>query len=368
MADRGGRFKAFAKRGAALVLSLLVGFALVELLLRILDYTPAVSSPLSGFHRTDPDLGWRGVPGYSGRFKTRLFDIPVETDGEGFRKGAEAEVEEGAPDLWVLGDSTVWGWGVAAGELFTDHLQKAAGPGLRVRNYGINAYGTLQERLLLEQLLESRSAPAKLLLMVCANDFDDNLTSKNGTAPHLVATEAGWEIANQPVASRIGGISSVLARRSRACAFLSYCTAVAKELRRQRGKATEAARAGAAGELSPELPEGFSGDRAEAMALLLGQIAELCEGRSVPVEIAVYPLLGDPGIRSAASVTVERICDGLPGVRFVEIESGLAEGREDLFFGSGDFHWNAEGNRRGAEAYLSRTGFIVPTRPLDRDP
>lgn len=345
-------------RLALLVCSLVFSFLLVEILLRVFDYTPAVSSPLSGFHVADERLGWKGIPNRRTRFKTLNFDAAVATDAEGFRPVVSGvEPVPDAPEVWVLGDSTVWGWGVDNGGLFVDHLQELAGPSVRLRNFGINAYGTVQQYLLLESLLSTRNPPAKVVLMVCSNDFGDNFSHQELARPYLVPAGSGegFEIANLPVGRKIGGWKSTAARHSKAFAFLSYCVAMTKQIRRSIRHAKTASAP------SEEPGPGTISDarvgspQREAMAWMLGRIADLCEGKGATLEVTSFPSASKRILRSTESMTLEEICAELPGVYFVEIETGMGEG--EFFFGRGDFHWNAAGNRRGAEVYFERTTF-----------
>ncbi len=349
-----------ASRLVLLLVSAGLALGLVEILLRVLDYSPAVSGPLTGFHVADEQLGWIGIPDHRARFKTLNFDVLVETDGEGFRRVVSGvDPAEGAPEVWVLGDSTVWGWGVADGELFVDQLQELAGPSVRLRNFGINAYGTLQVLLLLERLLASRPAPAKVLLMVCDNDFDDNLSDRNRCSPCLVpaAGGEGFEIANLPVERKIGGFASNLARQSRAVSFLFYCSALAKQLRDRPAETAEMAKAVPKKPGSKAAsPARIGSPKREAMEHLLGRFAARCAEHGAALDVIPFPRPAGPHLRSAASMTLEEICADLPQVNFVELETGMAEGDEVHHLGRGDFHWNAAGNRRGAEVYFGKAG------------
>lgn len=349
-------------RLSLLLLSLFVALVLVEVLLRAVGYSPAVSAPLNGFHVADDDLGWVGIPNRSARFKTLNFDALVETGEDGFRTIVSSVVpHEDASEVWLMGDSTAWGWGVANGGLFADHLQELAGPSVRLRNFGVNAYGTLQELLLLERLLASHKAPAKVVLMVCGNDFDDNLSHRDLKSPCLVPADGGegFGISNRPVAEKIGG--AALSRHSRAIAFLSYGSAVFKQVRKQfnersgdkgsdTGPRKPVSQPGAASPARVDAP------KREAMAYLLGRIDSLCAEHGIVLDVVPFPRAGGRYLRSAESMTLEEICGGLPHTNFVEIETGMVEKPGDYYFGRGDFHWNAVGNRRGAEVYFEKSG------------
>jgi len=204
--------------------SLFVALCFGELLLRIVGFSPAVMSPLTSFHRADPEIGWLGVPTYEARFKTLNFDVRVELNEEGFRrKQSEVEAEEDAAGIWLFGDSFAWGWGVNNGELWSDHLQTLGGPEYRVTNHGINAFGTVQQLLLLRRRLETGPAPSDVVILVCVNDFIDNLSDQGGVRPFVKRDEitGEWRIANTPVRKRVGGMGTRLRRNSYALTFLA---------------------------------------------------------------------------------------------------------------------------------------------------
>ena len=55
-----------AKVGQRLLLlagSLLVALVVIEIILRVIGYSPAVSSPLTSFHQADERLGWIEITG-----------------------------------------------------------------------------------------------------------------------------------------------------------------------------------------------------------------------------------------------------------------------------------------------------------------
>lgn len=352
--------KQTGKRVFLLSLSLFIAFILIEIALRLIGYSPAVTSPLTGFHVSDDRLGWSGIPNYSARFKTLNFEAFVQLNDAGFREVTSSVTpEEGAPEVWMFGDSTTWGWGVSNGEIFADVLQEKAGPSLRIENFGMNAYGTVQEFLLFEELLGRRDPPRKVILMVCENDFADNLTDQSGARPYLkaVGTTEGFEIANLPVARRIGGASASLTRYSYAWSFLSYCSSLYKQIRTRRQYENMFT---GSWETAGIVPEGVDPNRIakepyEAIRFAVKKFDALCRQHRIELDIISFPQVSSPYVKTSASIALEEICGDLKA-NLVDIESGMIEDRINYYIGGNDTHWNAAGNRKGAEVYLDRVG------------
>jgi len=141
-------------RGAASVVLALVA---CEVVLRVAGVVPdAAPASVRGeplVHAPDPRLGWRTVPG--------AYVLPPYAPGgasaaltvwpDGSRATAEPPVEDVRRVLllgcsftfgWAVGDDATWGWRLQAWH-----------PEMRVVNHGVNAYGTYQALLLLEDLL-----------------------------------------------------------------------------------------------------------------------------------------------------------------------------------------------------------------------
>jgi len=158
-----------------------VGIAVLagELLLRAGGYETRVFNPLHSFHEPDPEIGRRGKPGVRGRFRQLEFDVQIEHDARGFRKhlhpapaAAEAEGQ-----VLVVGDSFVWGWGVAPGESVSDQLARLL-PDRRVRNLGLTGSGTARQYALFEREVPELGPDDEVLLLFFGNDFSDDLSGR----------------------------------------------------------------------------------------------------------------------------------------------------------------------------------------------
>jgi lysophospholipase L1-like esterase len=165
----------------ALVASVAVMGALLlcELALRVGGYTPLYFNPLNAFHEPHPLVGYRGKPGFVGRFHKPDFDVVVVQDENGFRR-PEHQLPRAESRMAVLafGDSFTWGWGVAQGRVFTDVLSRLM-PDVRVVNFGLNASGTVQQFALFEAYGKEQLRPGDVvLLMFFNNDFEENVSGR----------------------------------------------------------------------------------------------------------------------------------------------------------------------------------------------
>lgn len=153
---------------------LLWTFLVLEISVRFL-WSPFVHSGFAvegiRLFQHDSRLGWVGVPAISGKRKIFGVEVTVTHNELGFRD--VPYVKGDRPELWVLGDSFVWGYQVEQDERFTDRLQSYMS-NWQVRNFGISGYGTDQELLVLKEQLKSGSPELVILLFTTLNDFADN--------------------------------------------------------------------------------------------------------------------------------------------------------------------------------------------------
>jgi hypothetical protein len=96
--------------------------------------------------RYDPELTYILKPGRC-TFANLEFSTELQINHLGLRDD-EAALE--TPDVIVLGDSYVMGWGVQQDETLTRALARASG--LKVLNAGVSSYGTVRELKLLDRL------------------------------------------------------------------------------------------------------------------------------------------------------------------------------------------------------------------------
>ncbi len=207
-------WKLWLTRAGLMTCGALIGGVVVEAALLGSDSIPLERSPLRGYHSYDPVLGWVGTPGHIGRFRGAEFDIVVANAENGFRRSeVPFDGPADAPRAAFFGDSFTWGWGVAQGEVFTDRLQELEPRDRRILNRGVNAYGTAQQRHLLERVL-TEDKPDVVVVMFFGNDPEECVNDRGGKRP-VFALESGKLVPmNVPVRTRITGPFRELSKRS----------------------------------------------------------------------------------------------------------------------------------------------------------
>jgi hypothetical protein len=163
-------------RALAVVLSTVVACILAEGALCVSGYWRHYANPFRSFHEFDPELGVRGRPNLSGRLINREVDVLIEHDAHGFRQSVhrhESSADRG--DVFVLGDSFIWGYAVGQGKVVTDRMEDLL-EGRQVHNFGLCSAGTLIEYVIFEKYVQSRMRPGDtVVLSFYGNDFNDNV-------------------------------------------------------------------------------------------------------------------------------------------------------------------------------------------------
>jgi hypothetical protein len=225
--ERPGRLARWALAAGSLCLT----FAAAEIAMRAGGCQPRTATVLSTYFQPDAVLGWRGRPGAVCRFVTSSFDVEITHGPDGFRAcpgGKPArDADTAAEIVWCLGDSYVWGWGVADGETFVDVLNRDSAPGRAFRNLGVSGFGTVQEYLLLGEMLAKEPAPDQVLLVFCENDLADNVEKGR---PRFVWEEDRFVIEGAPAPSWMRQCGSWLKRHSLAFNYLNFYYTAAKNL------------------------------------------------------------------------------------------------------------------------------------------
>lgn len=121
--------------------------------------------PAGTFFKAHPERGYTQLPG---PFKITLTDgyqFTVTHDAHGMRiTHPPAAVDRPPkPEIWILGCSLTHGWSLNDEETYPWLVQQAL-PDYEVVNAGMMGYGTLQARLLFQEMLASRPKPAVVVL------------------------------------------------------------------------------------------------------------------------------------------------------------------------------------------------------------
>lgn len=137
-------------------------------------YSVSTTGDQYRFYQFDPVLGWSNTPGVTGTYKREEFEYTISINKYGMRQHP-VDKDHKARDyrIAVLGDSFVWGIGVADESRFTEILERLL-PGTEVLNFGVSGYGPIQYYLMLDEVTQFN--PDLVILSFClANDYEDNV-------------------------------------------------------------------------------------------------------------------------------------------------------------------------------------------------
>ena len=339
--SRASRFALWALLGWCAAVGL--GVLLLEGGLRLAGRDPVFINPLNSFHRGHPVVGWLGVPGLAARFVRPEFDVRIVTGPDGFRESG-ARVVPGADAVRVsfLGDSFTWGWGGGQGEVVTDPLQDAAGPGFAILNRGLNAWGTVQQALLLEELV-AREPPDAVAVMFFRNDFANNLDAKGGRRPYLTWPGPGESAVWHPVRRPLGGWWRELRRRSAALTLLAEGW--------NRGRARLEGDEGGAGPRARPAP---TPREVRAFEASLARIRSICWGRCALVVVYIAdpseldPATGPSPIGRAVAEVASRL--EIDFIDLLPVFRGASRPEPSPLYFPQDQHWTARGHALAAAA------------------
>lgn len=331
------RSKRWLQNLALSAVTTLLCVLVVELALRLISPVQTFVNPLSSFHRFDPELGWTGTPNLKAKFRKIDFDVMVRSDAEGFRaRESTVQPRPASPVIAVLGDSFTWGWGVGNGKVFTDVMQDELGTAAEIRNFGVNAYGTLQELLLLKRYLSNGLRPQYVVVMFYQNDFYDNVGAED-RKPWLSVVGTNVTIRNHPVAGRAVSPLKKVVKASYLLSAIGYAIDFAKEKRR----VTEL-------EQATFTDNSVADEPRAAMAFCLEQFREACERTGIKLWFVYVPSFTDVQSQTTSQVRVaiKSLCDQ-KGVALLDLTGDFraAAGNRPLtYYFPHDSHWNEAGH------------------------
>jgi hypothetical protein len=169
--------------------------------------------------RRDPDLGWTLKPDVAWPVGSAPWENGLTTNAAGFRDAPHAEAKApGAYRIAVLGDSFVFGSGVAQDAILTRRLAAHLGPGFEIVNLGVPGYGTDQELLTLRRWGKKLS-PDLVLVGFFWNDLMENVSDRIYGLPKPRFTVEGGRLVPHPPAgfsapSTFARLDASLASRS----------------------------------------------------------------------------------------------------------------------------------------------------------
>lgn len=134
----------------AVLVSVLIGFAIFEGGLRLTSFAPEESG-----NRFDPELGWSKQPGVVIERSRAEFDVTLEINEHGLRDDPlpDPAKPDGVFRIVCLGDSFTMGYTVQRDELFVDLLERwwqSEGRSIELINAGVEGYSTDQAARWLE--------------------------------------------------------------------------------------------------------------------------------------------------------------------------------------------------------------------------
>ena len=227
--------------------SLLFCFLALEVALRVGGAKPQTATVLSSYFEFDSATGWIGRPDAVAQFTTTNFDVHISHDQTGLRhSGLDwplSEDQQHAEEVvWCLGDSGTWGWGVDDGNTYVDHLNQLS-DGRRVyRNLGMAGFSSVQQSLLLEQMLAKGHKPDRVMVLFCGNDVWENLDAENQDPPraYFSVVDGKAEIQNLPVPpSRSWNVRAWFKKNSLAYNYLYFYAKSAQRGLKERRNAQE---------------------------------------------------------------------------------------------------------------------------------
>jgi lysophospholipase L1-like esterase len=125
----------------------------------------------------DEQLGWAHAPSSQGRFTHPDFSVEVTINARGLRDDEYPTERTNKRRMLVLGDSYAWGFGVELRERFSEQLERRHSE-WEIINAAVSGYGTGQEYLYLDER-GIIFRPDVVLLLVCENDFTDNVRQED---------------------------------------------------------------------------------------------------------------------------------------------------------------------------------------------
>jgi hypothetical protein len=293
----------------------------------------------------DDLLGWRHRPGAIAMFK----DAVVRINEHGLRDDEVAGTRaDGERRVLFLGDSQVFGDGVAAEDTFVQRLETNEGR-LQAINAGVIGYGTDQQLLYYENSGTRYGADTTV---VCLNAYDlrDNISSRVRSGyikPRFTLADGRLELVNVPISK-----GSLLDRSQRMLTTQSYLYTLIDQTLLRRGPSTdEGGRGQAVAEVFP--PENEMHAALDITAAVLARLAAGVRSRGGKLAVAFLPYEMDFAEDHRYKRWVNRLVERLElvgrreGFLVFDLRSQLRSGR-GLYLDR--MHFNPEGHRRVAEA------------------
>jgi hypothetical protein len=348
----------------ALSLGLFSACTIAEIGLRLCGYGRNYTNPMGSFFEPDREIGCHGKADFVGRFRRADFDVVVEQDADGFRRNEVPPNPTARHDLYVLGDSFVWGYGIGQHDLLTNQMQRQLG-NHRVHNLGLIGAGTVQEYLLFQKHVVERLQPGDtVVLLFFGNDFGDNVgLNLSGRVYATIENGEARLVPPAPVSSLRQWKNWM---KDASCLFnlLSYCVDRFQDRRSQKNLGDRVTR------LLPP-PEKIQADTCDDSPTVritrhyMSSLRDTCRARQARLLVAHAPgqaELGEDDVTSTSDLSLpeevacrqafERMVHDL-GIETVDLMTPMMAAKQTGRFSrltfAHDFHWNPAGNTVAAE-------------------
>jgi len=367
---------------AAVGLALVVACAIAEIGLRICGYGRNYTNPMGSFFEPDSEIGCHGKANFTGRFRRSDFDVTVEHDENGFRRGEPVDSRLPSPSgrgtgeegIYVLGDSFVWGYGVGQHDVLTNQMARLLGR--RVRNFGLIGAGTVQEYLIFQKHVAPRLKPGDTVVLVFfGNDFGDNV-GKNLKGRVYARIGDGKnagkvEVVPPEPASAMRQWKNWMKDASYLFNLASYCVDRFQDSRSMKNLGDRATRRVP----SPEQIEAETSDSSPAVQITrhyLAALRDACrakQARFLAVFVPGQAELGEDDVTSTSDLSLpeeiacrqafERAARDL-GIETVDLMAAMLaakkSGRFERMTFRHDFHWCPAGHTVAAETIAGEIG------------
>lgn len=299
-------------------------------------------------HEFDPRLGWHNTPDMEDTplIDNQFFHYRHNREGMRYREVGPKHGYRVA----VLGDSFIWGWLVNDGERFTDLIEQQ--DHIEMLNFGVTAYGTVQEYLQLPEVISHK--PDLVILAFCVtNDFFDSVTNYgyHRYRPYASLEHGRLVLKGQPVPRKKDGVSLrhvpdwVLTRALWMLMVQRWFDfdSMLADRASPHAKWPLEGMTGLNAKGVYTVPR--TGDMRKAMAIETALLRKMKEELATQgIEFVVFEVQASDDIGRPAAVDALRTVTKDAGVRLLMMPP---MGRED--FRPADPHWNTKGSRKVAD-------------------
>jgi len=193
--------------GIILIVVLCGGMLGGELYLRYRQKMIARSNKIEeGMVAYDPSLGWRLVPGWSGRHTHYDFNVQYTINPYGFRGKFNLKKNRTGRRYAVVGDSFTFSFGVSDNETFVDILNRQSTSTDTFLNFGVPGFSTDQEFLLIKEQVFYFEPQVIIVVVYLGNDLFDNQRpfplQADNAKPYFELASDGLRLKNAPVPRR----------------------------------------------------------------------------------------------------------------------------------------------------------------------